>query len=364
MKTTATFFLNLVLLSIILSLRFCSSTSGNETLPEVPTGGPDSLTAVTIDTVAKVDTTAEVDTVAAIDSVAEAPAPSPGNLRIEKKLLYDKYTLDDIYPYKDTTRLFQWDKIRARLFYLDSIRSEPATWAVLQNYRNKNGVAPLVKKYYRNEYGNIADTFGVERYQSVPLFNLQDTLVAERYGYDGTLVQYIETIGKYMRVRVPSLNEEEYLLPAKYVKLIGDTVTFKKALFVDVTNQNIATLEYVDSVWYIRSMNPATTGLKKPPHQYPTPLGVFVVQEKKPKMLFLVDGTVETGGYAPYASRFCNGGHIHGIPVNAPRTTNIEYSSTLGTTPRSHMCVRCATSHAQFIYDWATSYDSIVFVFD
>ena len=52
-----------------------------------------------------------------------------------------------------------------------------------------------------------------------------------------------------------------------------------------------------------------------------------------------------------YASRFTNGAYIHGVPVNAPGTEIIEWSWSLGTTPRSHMCVRNATSHARFIYD-------------
>ena len=339
MKIIATLFL-----SLFFSLGTCVLPAVNESPPDEPAGETDSPTVLAIDT--------------------GKPAFTPNDIRIEKNLLYDKYTLADVYPYKDTTRLFQWDKIRKRLFFLDSIQSKPTKWAVLQNYQNKNGVAPLVKKFYRNEHGNIADTLGVERYQSVPLFYPQDTLVGVRYGKDGTLVRYIERTGKYVRVQAPSLSENEWFVPAKYLKVIGDTVVFRKAVFVDVTNQNLVTLERIDSVWYIRSMNPVTTGLNKPPHQYPTPLGLFVVQEKKAKMYFLVDGTIRTGGFAPYASRFCNGGHIHGIPVNAPATTNIEYSASLGTTPRSHMCVRCATSHALFIFDWATTYDSVVFVFD
>ena len=31
---------------------------------------------------------------------------------LKKELLYNKYTLEDSYPYKDTTRGFQWDKIK------------------------------------------------------------------------------------------------------------------------------------------------------------------------------------------------------------------------------------------------------------
>lgn len=123
-------------------------------------------------------------------------------------------------------------------------------------------------------------------------------------------------------------------------------------------------MEKADSVWLVRSMNPATTGLHKPPYQQETPLGMFVIQEKKVKMYFLVDGTTQTGGFAPYASRFTNGGYIHGIPVNEPRKALIEYSPSLGTTPRSHMCVRNATSHAKFVFDWVPAEQTIVFVIE
>ncbi len=59
-----------------------------------------------------------------------------------------------------------------------------------------------------------------------------------------------------------------------------------------------------------------------------------------------------------------NGAYIHGVPVNVPRTAMIEYSWSLGTTPRSHMCVRNATSHAKFVFDWAPLYRSLVVVIE
>ena len=111
-------------------------------------------------------------------------------------------------------------------------------------------------------------------------------------------------------------------------------------------------------------MNPATTGRENPPVMRQTPLGIFVIQNKLPKMQYLKDGTSEIGGYAPYASRFSGGGYVHGVPVNLPGTEMIEYSQTLGTTPRSHMCVRNATSHAKFIYDWAPVEGTLVFVIE
>lgn len=281
---------------------------------------------------------------------------------ITKDLLYDKYTLEDTYPYKDTTRQFQWDKIKERLALLENIQLKPSTWAIIQNYKNRNGEAPLVRKFKRNAYGRVADTLGVERYQSVPLYLPTDTLVAERYGQDGELTRFLEDGDNFVKAE-PIFTGGEWMVPKKYVKVIGDTIVFNKAVFVDRRNQNIASLERKsEGNWVVRSMNPSTTGLRRPPYAQETPLGIFVIQEKKVKMIFLKDGSKETGGYAPYASRFTDGAYIHGVPVNAPRKSQIEYSWSLGTTPRSHMCVRNATSHAKFIFDWAPVNETIVFV--
>lgn len=286
------------------------------------------------------------------------------DIQIKKDLLYDQYTLEDTYPYRDTTRSFQWEKIKDRLAWLENMQRKPDIWGILQNYRNNNGEAPLVKAYRRNEYKRIADTLGVERYQSIPLFHPEDTVTPVRYGRDGSLIKVLkDSTRNFIKVATTDF-EGEWYVPKKYLKHIHDTIVFTHVIVVDRNNENIVTMEKVDSEWVVRSMNPATTGLHKPPYQQETPLGMFVIQEKKTKMYFLVDGTTRTGGFAPYASRFTNGGYIHGIPVNEPRKTLIEYSASLGTTPRSHMCVRNATSHAKFIFDWAPTEQTIVFVIE
>src|SRR5690606_13914735 len=149
------------------------------------------------------------------------------------------------------------------------------------------------------------------------------------------------------------------------VKTIGDTVTFNHVVVVDVTNQNICTIERLEETsWRILSMNPATSGMHKPPYSMETPTGLFVLQEKKPKMLYLKDGTKTIQGYATYANRFTNGGYIPGVPTQSPNARIIEYSASLGTVPRSHMCVRNASSHAKFIYDWAKTFQSLIVVID
>lgn len=123
-----------------------------------------------------------------------------------------------------------------------------------------------MRTFKRNAYGRVADTLGVERYQSVPLYLLTDTLVPERYGQDGELTRFLEDREKFVKAE-PIFTGGEWMIPKKYVKVIGDTVVFNKAIFVDRHNQNIATLERTgEGEWVVRSMNPSTTGLHRPPY--------------------------------------------------------------------------------------------------
>lgn len=319
----------------------------------------------------------EATTSTANDTIpAEAPASVPvvvykdiaaADIVIDRALLYNRYTLDSVYAYRDTVRRFQWDKIRGELAKIEWAQQHPTRWGVVQNRRNSSGEAPLVKRFYRNAYHNISDTLGVERYQSAPLYLLTDTVTPEIYAEDGTLLRFIDYSTDSTFVRVWSVDSRgEWLIPAKYIRIFGP-VTFGRIAAVDRTNQNIMTLERDPTHalrWLIRSMNPVTTGRHHPPYQHETPLGIFVAQEKKEKMYYYVDGTTEIAGYSPWATRFSSGGYIHGIPVNLPHTEIIEYSSTLGTTPRSHKCVRNATSHAEFIYDWMPVDQSLVVVIE
>ena len=105
-------------------------------------------------------------------------------------------------------------------------------------------------------------------------------------------------------------------------------------------------------------------GAAQTSHAMETPTGLFVVQEQKPKMYYYGDGTTTIEGFAPHASRFTNGAYIHGVPVNNPKGSIIEYSWSLGTTPRSHMCVRNASSHAKFVYEQSKPMESLVIVLD
>ncbi len=283
---------------------------------------------------------------------------------LQKDLQYDQYTLDDVYPYQDTVRRFQWEKIKQEIARLENAVADGGNWGVLNNYKNRNGEAPTIEDFVRNDYRLVSDQHGVERYQSVPLYSENGDSTLVRYGRDGWLVKINGSdTTDFLSVTGVSM-EGTYLLPRKYIISWGDSTRFHKVVAVDVTNQHVATLEKKGDAWHIRSMNPATSGVHKPPHAHETPVGIFAIQEKKEKMYYLKDGTSEIAGYAPYASRFTNGAYIHGVPVQYPRKSIIEYSPSLGTTPRSHMCVRNASSHAKFVYEWATIKQSVVIVID
>ncbi|MGL5376779.1 MAG: L,D-transpeptidase [Cetobacterium sp.] len=287
---------------------------------------------------------------------------------IEKELTYKKYTLGDTYKYGKSTRSFQWEKISEHLDRLDSFQSINGRFGSLKNYKNINGLPPVARQIAMQKYSNgarptVKDNFGHRRNQGIPLYLEGQMDRPDRYAPDGSLVSIISRNIEHYKVVVESM-DGEWLIPARYVKEI-EAKSFSKVVVVDRKNQNIATLEKEGDVWKIRSMNPASTGLDKPPYALPTPLGVFVVQSKKQKMEYLRDGSkTEIDGFAPYATRFSGGGYIHGVPVNLPRTQIIEYSPTLGTTPRSHMCVRNASSHAKYVYGWAEINRGLVIVIE
>ncbi len=284
------------------------------------------------------------------------------SIRIKEDLLYDKYTLDDTYKYDKEEREIQWTKIKEGLRNIDNFEHEYLAFGFLQNVKNTIGKPPVTKDFIKTKWNYITDSLGVRQSQAIPLYDLNDLSEPAIYGRDGALIAILSDSLDYYKIAIAS-KKGEWFVPKKYIFDLGP-VHFDKVIFVDRKNQNIVTLEYVDSVWLVRSKNPATTGLDHPPYKEATPLGIYVLQHKLAKMVYLKDGSNEIGGYAPYAIRFSDGAYIHGVPVNVPHTEMIEYSSTLGTTPRSHMCVRNATSHAKFIYDWAPVNATLVYVIE
>jgi hypothetical protein len=209
------------------------------------------------------------------------------DIELIKDLIFDKYALEDKYEYQDTFRVFQWDKIKEKLAYIENFQREHNDYGVIVNYKNKNGEAPTVSNFVRNAYKRVSDTLGTERYQSAPLYREGETSNPIIYARDGSLVKYMSSDTLDM-VKIKGLTNFEGVwdIPKRYVTPIGDTTTFRHIAVVDVTNQNICTLEHSEKGWIVRSMNPATTGRHAPPYAMETPVGIFVLQEQKTKMFY------------------------------------------------------------------------------
>ncbi|MCT4562876.1 MAG: L,D-transpeptidase family protein [Maledivibacter sp.] len=268
-------------------------------------------------------------------------------------------------------RKFQFDKMEGAINTLKNEVDNSST-AYISNYKDRNGRAPLYN-------GAIDDKYGVKRYQAAPAYLEPNTGSEFRYISDGTLVTILDKNEKYYKVRTLNF-EGEYWVPKKYVTSWHSIKELTKAVVVDRKNQNEAVFEYKEGKWNLISYVFATTGAKAK-HKEETSLGYYMAIQTRERFMYLDDETREVSGYAPYATRFNGGAYIHGVPVqfkiveeeieadttgDADKNLDTEakkkkkridpglkeYLYTIGSTPRSHKCVRNYTSHAKFIYDW------------
>ena len=259
-------------------------------------------------------------------------------------------------------REFQFDKMLQSVLTVEkAAESGPLTY--ISNYHNLKGKAPLY-------HGAETDQLGGQRSQSAPGYPDASNLSEFRYLSDGVLVNVLSSGTQYTRVSL--LNDDKvYFVPNNYVAAPAAMAAFTKAVVIDRGNQNEAVFEKTGSEWKVISYTLATTGSTGRYHQ-PTPLGYYYGIEKRERFYYYEDGTTKIQGYAPYAVRFAGGAYIHGVPVVYKFNTKgeridpgkVEYSSTLGTVPLSHKCVRNYTSHAKFLYDWYTPGNMAVIVME
>lgn len=164
---------------------------------------------------------------------------------------------------------------------------------------------------------------------------------------------------KAVKLYIPSFGESLWVKPEYISEDEKSPDVLDQTIIVDRKNQNIVVFEYNDG-WDIISMSYSSTG-KVGEFSLPTPLGYYMAISKKIKFDYLEDGTSDIVGFAPYAIRFSGGGYLHGVPMAYSFTEKgdkvspgyyEEYLSSIGTVPKSHMCVRNYTSHAEFMYNW------------
>ena len=240
----------------------------------------------------------------------------------------------------------------------------------VNNYRNARGTAP------KQPNGKSVDALGYRRDQAAPAYPAADGTGEMRYLPDGTMLQELEQVGEYVKVKVVFSGEELYV-PVKYVNLKKDHISaLTQVVSVDRKNQNVIVMQYGNGSWQVVSLSYVSTG-KTGGSSLPTPLGAYVTLGKAPKFFYYGDSVGTTkmfAGFAPYAVRFSCGAWLHGVPHDVEPKANFndipmpktyrEAITSLGTTPQSHMCVRNYTSHAQFLYNWLKIGSSAVTVIE
>src|SRR5690606_3525444 len=116
------------------------------------------------------------------------------------------------------------------------------------------GYAPLRANFDSHDNIRGWDTKKSQNTQSAHLDREDETSLPTIYARDGSLVKYL-TSDTIPMVKIQGLTNFEGVwdIPKRYVTPIGDTTTFGHVVVVDVTNQNICTLEKNDKGWVIRS---------------------------------------------------------------------------------------------------------------
>lgn len=255
-------------------------------------------------------------------------------------------------------RTYQLEKMLESIMHLQE-EVEGRNTAYISNYKNKNGEPPMI--------GNMEiDSYGERRFQSAPAYTEPSYDSDFRYIADGSLIVITGKEGDFYRARVIKLGLE-YYIPQNYVSTLNQLKKLNKVVVIDRKYQNEAVFENKKDQWNLVSYTYATTG-EKSKYKLPTDLGYFMAINKLPKFYYVDDETQEIVGYAPYAVRFSGGAYIHGVPVEYEKGADgkpikdekgeykdpgmQEFLITIGTSPRSHKCVRNYTSHAKFLYDW------------
>lgn len=286
-----------------------------------------------------------------------------------------------------TSRDFEFDAMYDQVdklkHFIDSTNS-----AYISNYKNYAGRPPL-------HNGKTEDAYGALRDQSASAYLVPEYGTEVRYAPDGSLLHIMEELEEFYKVKFYDF-DGIYYVPKPYVSFKNAIQELKKVIVVSVSEQNEAVFEHNGENWEMISYSLATTG-GDDEFRLPTVPGHYMAIETRSKFLYLDDHTKEIAGYAPYAIRFNGGAYIHGVPVNyklvkqsylvtpavldengvelVPAVYNTvvvdrvdpgmaEVLGSLGTYPKSHKCVRNYTSHAKFLYEWATIGETAVIVIE
>ena len=266
-----------------------------------------------------------------------------------------------IHSTAGTPRNFRFDSMKEAINQLKQ-QLDQGNLHFISNYKNQNGTPP--------QLGEAAiDQYGYRFYHSAPAYAEASTDSDFRYIPDGILVRVLNETEEFYHVNVPTF-DGDYYIPKQYIDTDVTLSTLRHVVVVDRNQQNQASFEIGENGLNLVSYTLSTTGIKGE-FSFETTLGIYKAIEKRERFEYLQNGTQDIAGYAPFAIRFTGGAYIHGVPVAYEEQDGekvdpgvIEYLHTIGTFPRSNMCVRNFTSHAEFLYNWMDSRNGAVIVIE
>jgi len=255
----------------------------------------------------------------------------------------------EVFVYKKIVALreFRFERSKERLerlekFITENI-SEGREIASVNSYLPNPDNKGLMRE--RDKYGNVEDQSAKGDYNGTKVF------VADR-----TIVAIHERVAD--KYRVEKIGGEEPFLDIVTYRISKNPKIDempKKAIVIDIKNQNFIVYEKEEDRWEIISYALSKTGAESK-LGFRTPRGEFIVPMAKRVMIYN-DSEGEKQGYANYAIRFSGGGYIHGTPFNLEEEEELERhrklkESTLGSYPGTRKCVRNDIIHARFLFEW------------
>jgi len=255
----------------------------------------------------------------------------------------------EVFVYKKIVALreFRFERSKEKLerlekFITENI-SEGREVASVNSYLPNPDNKDLMRE--RDKYGNVEDQSAKGEYNGTKVF------VADR-----TIVAIHERVGD--KYRVEKIGGEEPFLDivtSRISKRPKIAEMPKKAIVIDIKNQNFIVYEKEEDSWNVISYALSKTGTESK-LGFRTPRGEFIVPMAKRVMIYN-DSEGEKQGYANYAIRFSGGGYIHGTPFNLEEEEELEKhrklkESTLGSYPGTRKCVRNDIIHARFLFEW------------
>lgn len=266
-----------------------------------------------------------------------------------------------IHSSMGTPRAFRFERMLEAVNEL-RVQLEQGELHFISNYKNQNGTPP--------QEGDAAiDEYGYRVYHSAPAYEQPDANSNYRYIPDGMLVRILDENEEFYHVNVPTFGND-FFIPKQYIDLNVTLSQLNQVVVIDRSEQNQAFFEFEGNDLNMLSYTLSTTGIPGD-FSFETPIGFYKVIEKRDRFEYLQSGTQDIAGYAPFAIRFSGGAYIHGVPVAYEEIDGekvdpglIEYLHTIGTFPRSNMCIRNFTSHAKFLHSLMESQNGAVIVIE